>query len=203
MQQSVCLHLVQERINYGYVKNFSEALIETGTGLQPAVLQVEASPQYTNTLTLPTFSEAPSATDDEMQFVFTSPVVKAGVTPDADADKARELIAGLEQQVRQSNIDNKFVPAEETVQTGTASAKAPASESAFTAWVRDVFGEERVQTVDAVENIAIVGVRLNKQPAADEISSLPSRGSAYCIQAPASTSLFPSAQGAWGHGSAG
>ena len=147
-------------------------LIETGTGLQPAVLQVEASPQYTNTLTLPTFSEAPSATDDEMQFVFTSPVVKAGVTPDADADKARELIAGLEQQVRQSNIDNKFVPAEETVQTGTASEKAPASESAFTAWVRDVFGEERVQTVDAVENIAIVGVRLNKQPAADETKVL-------------------------------
>ena len=63
-------------------------LIETGTGLEPAMLQVQASPSYTNTLALPDFEDTNIDTQKEAYFVYTSPIVQAGVTATADHDSA-------------------------------------------------------------------------------------------------------------------
>lgn len=148
-------------------------LIETGTGLEPAMLQVQASPSYTNTLTLPDFEDTNIDTQKEAYFVYTSPIVQAGVTATADNDSVdiKTRIAELEKAVKASNIANHFVPAEKAKE-GDATVKAEKKESTFTAWVRETFGEKREVAEGAVDNVAIVGVRLSKQPSADETKIL-------------------------------
>ena len=147
-------------------------LIETGTGLEPAMLEVQADPAYTNTLTLPTFKDSVIDNTGDMHFVYTSPVIKAGVKAiSGDSVDAKTQIAMLERQVKESNIANKFVPAED-INDNNSVAQAAKKESAFTTWVRDMFGEKREKTDEAMDNIAVVGVRLSKQPAANETKIL-------------------------------
>ena len=100
-------------------------LIETGTGLEPAMLQVQVSPSYTNTLTLPDFEDTNIDTKKEAYFVYTSPIVQAGVTATADNDSVdiKTRIAELEKAVKASNIANHFVPAEKAKE-GDATVKA-------------------------------------------------------------------------------
>lgn len=147
-------------------------LIETGTGLEPALLKVEASPSYSNTLTLPTFDGVATDGEKEAHFVFTSPVIQAGVTPQAgDSLDVKSQIAYLEKSIREWNIANGFVAPDETKGDKKVARKAE-TESAFTTWVRRHFGEEREAVTDITDNVAVVGVRLSKQPAPDETKVL-------------------------------
>ncbi len=166
-------------------------LIETGTGLEPAILEVQASPAYSNTLTLPTFEErnagaqTNAGAQQETCFIYTSSVMKAGVTAAAnDSTDLKTQIAELEKAVKASNMANKFVPAEEVkegaeakTETGNATAnagnaKVEKKESTFTTWVRNTFGEKRETAGNTVDNVAVVGVRLSAPPAADETKVL-------------------------------
>lgn len=147
-------------------------LIETGTGLEPALLKVEASPSYSNTLTLPTFDGMATDGEKEAHFVFTSPVIQAGVTPSVnDSADVKAQIAGLEKAVKEWNIANRFVAPDEVKGDNKVAQKAK-EESAFTSWVRNHFGEKREVTTDATDNVVVVGVRLSKQPAPDETKVL-------------------------------
>lgn len=147
-------------------------LIETGTGLEPALVKVEASPSYSNTLTLPTFDDVATDGEKEAHFVFTSPVIQAGVTPQAnDSTDVKSQIAYLERSIREWNIANGFVAPDETKGDKKVARKAE-TESAFTTWVRRHFGEEREAVTDIVDNVVVVGVRLSKQPAPDETKVL-------------------------------
>lgn len=147
-------------------------LIETGTGLEPALLTVEASPSYSNTLTLPTFDGVATDGEKEAYFVFTSPVIQAGVTPSVnDSADVKAQIAGLEKAVKEWNIANRFVAPDEVKGDNKVAQKAK-EESAFTSWVRNHFGEKREVTTDATDNVVVVGVRLSKQPAPDETKVL-------------------------------
>ena len=141
-------------------------LIETGTGLEPALLKVEASPNYANALTLPTFNDSTIDASKESHFVFTSPIVKAGVTATTnDSVDVKTQIAELEKAVKTSNIANRFITAEES--KGNVQ-KSNQEESKFTTWVRETFGEKREQARAATDNVLVVGVRLSKQLQADE-----------------------------------
>lgn len=147
-------------------------LIETGTGLEPALLKVEASPSYSNTLTLPTFDGVEIDGEKEAHFVFTSPEIEAGVTPaTGDSADAKSEIAQLERKVKEWNIANGFVTPDEVKGDKKVTRKAE-TESAFTTWVRNHFGEERESVTSIVDNVAVVGVRLSKQPAPDETKVL-------------------------------
>lgn len=147
-------------------------LIETGTGLEPAVLEVKASPAYTNTLSLPTFEETATDTQKEAYFVYTTSTAKAGITPTPnDSADIKKQIAALTREVKESNITNGFVSAEDE-KGGKNSNLQAKSESSFTKWVRNTFGEKRENTSDITDNIIIVGVRLSKQPEADETKIL-------------------------------
>lgn len=147
-------------------------LIETGTGLEPALLKVEASPAYTNTLTLPTFDGVATDGEKEAHFVFTSPQIQAGVIPaTGDSADAKTEIAQLERKVKEWNIAHGFVAPDEVKGDKKATRKAE-TESAFTTWVRNHFGEERESVTSIVDNVAVVGVRLSKQPAPDETKVL-------------------------------
>ena len=143
-------------------------LIETGTGLDPAVLEINVSPSYSNTITLPTFDDVSENQEREAHFIFTTPLVNAGMFIDAvDTKQARERIAEIEQQIKASNIANGFV-ADESAQQVQKGASTPKAESSFTTWVRNTFGEKREVTDDIVDNAVVVGVRLSKQPLEDE-----------------------------------
>ena len=147
-------------------------LIETGTGLEPATVQVNVSPSYTNVIALPDFNQVEIDDKREAYFMFTEPVVNAGMFIDAvDTKQARERIAEIEQQIKESNIANGFVEGDQVIQSQT-NTKSSKQESAFTSWVRDTFGEKREVTDDIVDNAVVVGVRLSKQPEADETKVL-------------------------------
>lgn len=150
-------------------------LIETNTGLAPANVTIEASPEYTNTLTLPrsetsTLTEA-TADDGTAHFIFTSSTVKAGIeaTPQAGTD-AKAQIAALMDSVQQANVANGFVTQDtrdaQAAVTTTKDEATPAEETPITDWVRNAFGEEKQQAAEtAVDNIVVVGVRLSQKPA--------------------------------------
>ena len=164
-------------------------LIETGTGLAPAVVNVEASPQYSNALELPVFgaettkANASTAGNGESacKFLFTQDVVKAGVavsaTPDSTGNAdAKAQVAALVEKAKALNEANGFVaktenktakttdkPKEQAEVAETDSQKDSFGEK-FTAWVRNNFGEAPRQTTDAVSNIAVAGVKLSACP---------------------------------------
>ena len=151
-------------------------LIETGTGLTPAEVTIEASPKYTNTLTLPQFAadaKVSTTADGENCFVFTDAVVKAGVAVDAkEGADAKDKIAQLTDSIKALNMANGFI-AKEEAKTAVATTKTEVSNegwgSAFTKWVHDTFGEEEKTTAsNVVSNIAIAGVKLQKKPADGE-----------------------------------
>lgn len=148
-------------------------LIETNTGLAPANITIEASPQYTNTLTLPQSSTAAitedASSDSQPHFVFTSSTVKAGTTVSVPADTdAQTQIAALMDSVQQLNIANGFVAQESKkvseVAVPSADEANPAEEAPITDWLRSTFGEEQQQAAKTVDNIAVVGVRLSQKP---------------------------------------
>lgn len=164
-------------------------LIETGTGLQPAEITVEASPQYANALTLPTFgtqagsAKAQAADGDDADgsyFVFTSPLIKAGTSVNmASGADASASIAALTDSVREANIANGFIaktytasgvstPSAENKPGGWLGSLFDGLGTRFTAWVRDTFGETPRHTVASIDNAIVAGVRLNKQPAEGE-----------------------------------
>lgn len=145
-------------------------LIETGTGLEPAMVEIQASPNYTNALTLPTFDGVNIDTQKEAHFIYTSPIVKAGTVVANDSIDAKTRIAELEKAIKASNIANKFVASVEA-EKGTDSKKER-KESSFTTWVRNTFGEKLPPSSSVTDNIAIVGVRLSQPPAANETKIL-------------------------------
>ena len=150
-------------------------LIETNTGLAPANVTIEASPEYTNTLTLPRSETSvlteTTADDGTAHFIFTSSTVKAGIeaTPQAGTD-AKTQIAALMDSVQQANVANGFVTQDtrdaQAAVTTTKDEATPAEETPITDWVRNTFGEEKQQAAEtAVDNIVVVGVKLSQKPA--------------------------------------
>ena len=155
-------------------------LIETGTGLEPAEVRIQVSPSYSNSIELPTFDDVDIDTQKEIHFVFSAPVINAGMNIDAvDTRQAIERINAIEQQIKSSNISHGFVQADEVNQS-QSTQRTTTGESGFTAWVRNTFGEKREATDDIVDNAVVVGVRLSKQPSADETKIFNKIGRASC-----------------------
>ena len=142
-------------------------LIETGSGLEPATLQINVSPTYTNAIALPTFDEPAMDESRDAHFIFTQPVINAGMNIDAvDTHQARERIAAIEQEIKETNISNGFVKPDS--HQNTTAQRVATQESKLTTWLRENFGEKREATDHVVDNAVVVGVRLSKQPEADE-----------------------------------
>lgn len=139
-------------------------LIETGTGLEPATVTVNASTNYSNDIALPTFDEATIDTTRQPYFIFTTPVVNAGINIAAvDTRQARERIAEIEREIEAHNTSYGFTTNEAKEQTQNSLTKY-SQESRFTTWLRDTFGEKREVSTGAIDNAVVVGVRLSKPP---------------------------------------
>lgn len=155
-------------------------LIETNSGLTPLQVSVDADPAVE--WTAPDLTAIYSAEPDlqgEMQFITPAAAKVATVAPEEVAVRIagrdsvlpfKAYAALMRDSVRRLNEANGFVAPQEVQQAGAATAAAAAStgEGAFTRWVRETFGEEREPYTEKSNAIAIVGVRLNRQPAPGE-----------------------------------
>lgn len=156
-------------------------LIETNSGLEPITVSVNADPAVE--WSAPDMDAIYSTELDlmgEMEF-FTpqSPITMATETPEevtADIDghpvkmTFAEYAKVMRDSVKHMNERNGFVAAEvpAAATSETAAVTKHEGPSAFTRWVKETFGEEREPYTARNNNFAIVGVRLNKQPAHGE-----------------------------------
>lgn len=151
-------------------------LVETNTGLEPAQLSVVANPAAEQVVaSIPKYDIQVTDTAGEPRFVYTASQIEVGSVAPAEVDGVpfKAYAAAVRDSVRMLNEANGFVASTAQVDGQQSSESGVAAstekESAFTALIRDWFGEER-QTVadDIADNIAVVGVRLNKMPVTDE-----------------------------------
>ena len=151
-------------------------LVETNTGLEPAQLSVVANPAAEQVVaSIPKYDIQVTDTAGEPRFVYTASQIEVGSVAPAEVDGVpfKAYAAAVRDSVRMLNEANGFVASTAQVDGQQSSeggvAASTEKESAFTTLIRDWFGEER-QTVadDIADNIAVVGVRLNKMPVTDE-----------------------------------
>ena len=151
-------------------------LVETNTGLEPAQLTVVANPEARQAVaSIPKFDVQVTDTAGEPHFIYTASQIEVGSVAPAEVNGVpfKAYAAAVRDSVRMLNEANGFVSAAQDAGQAAAedatAAVAPQKESAFTTLIRDWFGEERqVATDDLADNIAVVGVRLNKMPTTDE-----------------------------------
>ncbi len=155
-------------------------LIETNTGLEPLHVTVNANPAVEwRQCNLDWTDDTQPDMEGEMQFLTTtsanevSTVAPAEVTVNVNGEDVtmpfKAYASLMRDSVKHMNERNGFVAAEVPApQGGTAAVAASEGPGAFTKWVAETFGEEREPYTAKDNNIAIVGVRLNKQPAPGE-----------------------------------
>ncbi len=153
-------------------------LIETNTGLEPLQLSVNADPTAEwSAAKMDAIYSAEADLQGELQFITTTDRLTASTqTPDevavniGEAIKKlpfKEYVAIMRDSVKHSNERNGFVTAETPATTSSATSSAN-GRSAFTEWVASTFGEDRQAYTERSNNIATVGIRLNRKPAAGE-----------------------------------
>ncbi len=153
-------------------------LIETNTGLAPVQISVDANPAAEwRAANLSWTDDTPADLQGEMQFITTlnsgssvSTTAPAEVTLNVNGDTVtmpfKAYATLMRDSVKHMNERNGFVAAEvKAAATATAAKEGP---GAFTTWVKNTFGEEREPYTARDNNIAVVGVRLNRQPAPGE-----------------------------------
>ena len=154
-------------------------LIETNTGLAPVQLNVNADPAVEwRPCNLSWTDDAQADLDGELQFI--TPVSEAiattapsEVTVDINGEAVtmpfKAYATLMRDSVKHMNERNGFVAAEVPAATsGAAVVAEPQGPGKFTTWVKETFGEDREPYTLKDNNIAIVGIRLNKKPAAGE-----------------------------------
>lgn len=154
-------------------------LIETNTGLAPLQLSVNADPAVEwRPCNLDWIDAAQADLAGELQFITprvdaVATTAPSEVTVDIDGAPVtmpfKAYATMMRDSVKHMNERNGFVAAEIPVATnGTVVVNEPQGPGAFTQWVKKTFGEDREPYTLKDNNIAIVGVRLNKKPAPGE-----------------------------------
>jgi len=148
-------------------------LIETNTGLEPLQIEVNADPASEwRQCSLDWTDDAIPELGGELQFISTVPGSVSTSAPtevvvDGKTMPFKAYAAMMRDSVKHMNERNGFVAAERSIQSG-AKGTADSGPGAFTKWVKETFGEEREPYTAKDNNIAIVGVKLNRQPAPGE-----------------------------------
>lgn len=145
-------------------------LIETGSGLEPVKITVNADPaaEWSSPQMTAIYSAEPDL-DGELQFltVNPNPIVSTIAPAEYDGMPFAAYAAMMRDSVRTLNSANGFVSEETAASTAVSSASS--GPSAFTRWVTETFGEKREPSAErASNNFTIVGVHLNRAPSEGE-----------------------------------
>ncbi len=155
-------------------------LIETNSGLAPVGVTVNADPSAEwKAPELDAIYSTPADLAGELAFITPQNNINVAVNTPGEVtamiDGKEETMAFsrysslMRDSVKHMNERNGFVAAETPTASGAeVTAKKAEAPSAFTTWLKKNFGEEREPFTARDNNFAIVGVRLNKQPAAGE-----------------------------------
>ncbi len=155
-------------------------LIETNSGLAPAKLSVNADPSIA-TPAISMTSTANINSEAEMQFIYTSHQLNVGTKAPKTVDITEEGVTKaipfsdyskmMLDSVKNMNEQNGFVQATAKANNGANSKSGNDDKGAFFNWLKKNFGEE-YNVSNQADNIAIVGVRLNKKPEAGKTIAL-------------------------------
>ncbi|MDD4609068.1 MAG: MFS transporter [Bacteroidaceae bacterium] len=139
--------------------------LEVWTGVDPVQIKIDASPEYTNELVMPSATyDLAGSTDTTTTYFVTTPAVSQLSTTVAAADISK--VTKLEEQVAAYNLENGFVA---STTTTLSAAEKREEEKGICAFVKNTFGEKRAEvTSTTVPNIGIVKVCISKKPEADE-----------------------------------
>ncbi len=151
--------------------------IESNSGLEPLNINVNANPAAEwSAPVLEAIDDAESGLQGEMQFFTPQKVHEVAVTAPSTVNlngkeiPFREYAALMRDSIRRLNEQNGFVAAELTQSPSAKTDTDTDGPGAFTAWVRDTFGEKRETKSGAGpgDNFTVIGFRLNRQPAEGE-----------------------------------
>lgn len=151
-------------------------LIEMNSGLEPLKINVAADAGKPAVVAqLPQLDNAPENGDATLHFITASQVVntsvKAPETVMLDSTRSisfTEYVSMMRDSVNNMNVRNGFVKGS-IITKGLPVAQIERRESSFRSWIRETFGEKREAVTDNIaNNIVIVPVKLNRQPAQGE-----------------------------------
>lgn len=151
-------------------------LIEMNSGLEPLQIKVAADASSEAVVAdLPQFNAAAEDDNATLHFVTASQIVRTSVKAPESVmlDSARtvsfaEYASMMRDSVNNMNVRNGFVKGA-VITKDIPVAEVVKSESGFRSWIRETFGEKREVVSDNItNNIAIVPVKLNRQPAPGE-----------------------------------
>lgn len=140
--------------------------LEVGTGLETLEMKVEASPEYTNELVMPStaYEIGTPKNSEDTYFVASPAVAKLGTKVTAE-DKLQ--IETLKAEIKAYNEKNGFIHKEQK----TASSLNGENElDGFSQFIKDTFGEKRATTTThhGVCNVGVIKVCISEQPAPGE-----------------------------------
>ncbi len=151
-------------------------LIEMNSGLEPLKIKVAADAAGAPVVAeIPQFETVAEDNNATLHFITASQMVSTSVKAPESVmlDSARvvpfaEYVSMMRDSVNNMNVRNGFVKGSIITKNLPVTA-AVKQESGFRSWIRETFGEERGLVSDNVSNnIVIVPVKLNRQPAPDE-----------------------------------
>lgn len=142
--------------------------IESGTGSDPVKIDIEVSPQYTqSTLIIPEIKDNALVVGDDMHFVTSNSILQIG-TEAIDKDTLKLFT----DKIATANFKNGF-----TLEDPTKEEDKEDKDNLWTKhiskplgnWIKNNFGEHRETTeTDLTGNIAVVGIKLSQKPESDK-----------------------------------
>lgn len=135
-------------------------VLESSTGCEPVKVNIDVSPQYTqSTLYIPQFDDM-SPKEGDYHFVLTDNTPQIG-TEIVNKDSLKALL----DQVKAFNHENGFIVKEEVKSDKEDGWWKIHVSAPFGDWIKNTFGEKRyVSKSDNTGNMVVVGVRLSKKP---------------------------------------
>ncbi|WP_080903313.1 MFS transporter [Parabacteroides sp. Marseille-P3160] len=138
--------------------------LESASGVEPLKLKIDASPEYTTTLTLPS-TDRFAAKEGTIHFIPSQETLKIGTAP-IEKEQLKEIVA----TVTASNLTNGFIRQEKGAEQGGQSEEKADLWSVYVArplgnWIRENFGEKKAEVIsDRTGNVGIAAVHLSGPP---------------------------------------
>lgn len=142
--------------------------LESTSGSEPIKIKIDASPQYTqSTLYIPQLTDT-AQLEGEPRFIIDKEIVQIG-THGVNKDSLQLFL----KHITASNQKHGFIPEENTISKKEEGWWTQTVSKPLGNCIKSTFGEERyVMKSEHTGNVAVLAVRLSKQPDKDEVKVL-------------------------------